>query len=81
MAAGTLTRADLLAAEAYARLAARLSQLYADPHAKSATIGALARLVKEHLTALGLTPASRKSVEAPAVPQHPAGDDPLAEFE
>jgi hypothetical protein len=66
LVAGTCTEADLLVAASYARLAARLAGLYADPSAKASTIGALARLVKEHLVTLGLTPAARKSVEAPA---------------
>ncbi len=67
MASGTLTAADLLVAEAYCRLAAKLAGLYADPGAKATTIGNLSRLVKEHLSAMGLTPSARKSVEAPAV--------------
>jgi hypothetical protein len=79
MAAGTITEADLVVAENCARLSARLAAMYADPKSKAATIGALARLVKEHLVQLGLTPQARKSVQAPA-PALLDADDPLAEF-
>lgn len=77
MVAGTLTEADLLLVETTARLMARLSAAYRDPAAKLTTLGNISRLVKEQLSALGLTPASRKAVEAPA-PARVAS--PLDEF-
>ncbi len=79
MAAGTISHADLLAAEHYARSAARLRAAERDPGAKVTATSALAKLCAQLLGALGLTPQSRKSVAAPSAPP-PAADDPLSEF-
>lgn len=62
VAAGTVSVADTLIVEIAAREMARLHRLYADEKATPATVSAVARICKELLIQLGLTPQARKHV-------------------
>jgi hypothetical protein len=73
IAAGTVGEADLLFVEETARVMARRDHMAADPQVKVTTLAAYARLIKEHLIQLGLSPASRKTVSPLGEPEGTSG--------
>jgi hypothetical protein len=66
IAGRTVTTADLLIAEEAARVMARIRQLYADEDLKATTLKAWLDLLTKMLGELGLSPRSRKNIQAPA---------------